>query len=134
VDGLVETNVTGFVIPIPFSNSISEVEIQHNNIVFTEINPFSGLLHNAIGLMPDHGFIKKLEQRRNTLHNKISEIEVKIEEDDLIGTISKLDHDIKDKLEKWLVNDYQINDPLQFLKGEILDLINEIIDRLELQL
>jgi hypothetical protein len=55
---------------------------------------------------------------------------------DAQGEISpeeKLKNDIRDKLMKWLV-DYEIKDPLELSKNEILDLVDEIIYRLSLQI
>ena len=53
-----------------------------------------------------------------------------IEQDELRGAVNKLKFDIKDKFEKWLVDDYQKENPEQLSKVEVIGLIQAIIDRL----
>jgi len=128
--GYVETDVTGFSFAIPYPEGASKVILKHNEQVLTEIDPNTKLLHDAIDAIPDYGFIKNPKQNRNALQNKVDEVEVKINEGNILDARNKLKFDIRDKLEKWLVNDYQKETPLQYSKTEILNLVDEIINRL----
>ncbi|RSN75596.1 hypothetical protein D6D85_05845, partial [Candidatus Methanodesulfokora washburnensis] len=131
--GVIETNITGFVFPIPFPENVSKITIQHENITVLEINPNTKLLHDAIDSIPDYGFINNPDQRRNALHNKINAVEKMLEKKNFKGAVEKLDHDIRDKLEKWLV-DYEIENPEQLTKNAVISLVDEIIRRLSLQI
>jgi len=51
-----------------------------------------------------------------------------LEEKDSEGAKNKLEEDIKDKLEKWLVV-YEKENVLQFSKDEIIDLVDKLIER-----
>ena len=53
-------------------------------------------------------------------------------EDNYDEAKDKLENDVRDKLDKWLVDDYQVTDPLQLSKEEIIELVNEIINRFNL--
>jgi len=128
--GEFDIDPASFVLAIPYPENTYKVQIKHNEKILTEINPNSKLLHDAVDLIPDHGFIDNPEQRRKALHNKINEVEIKIEEGDIIDAKNKLEFDIKDKLEKWLIDDYQ-KDTLQYSKDEIIDLVDEVIGRLD---
>ncbi|WP_161969704.1 hypothetical protein [Candidatus Methanodesulfokora washburnensis] len=56
-----------------------------------------------------------------------------LEQKNFRGAVEKLQHDIKDKLVKWL-KDYEVDDPLQLTKKEVISLVDEIIRRLSLQI
>lgn len=131
--GIVEIDVTAFAFVIPYPETASEIKIQHNGEVLATFNPSMKLLHDAIDSIPDHGFTKNPEQRRNSLHHEIDAVEKMLDANGIKGAIHKLEHDIKDKLEKWLVDDYPLENPLQLPKTEIINLVNKIIVRLTIQ-
>ncbi|MFH7860285.1 MAG: CARDB domain-containing protein [Candidatus Aenigmatarchaeota archaeon] len=131
---IIETNVTGFVFPISFAKNIAMIKIQYNNITIFEINPYIKLLHDAIDCIPENAFVKDGIGRRKALHNKINEIEEKIMKNLIIDARNKLKFDLRDKLQKWLIDNYEITYPLQLSKNEILDLVDEIINRLNIQI
>ncbi|AFC99078.1 hypothetical protein Mtc_0307 [Methanocella conradii HZ254] len=96
-----------------------------------ELDPNTKLLHDMVDSIPDKGFDKNAEQRRNALHNKIDAVEKTLSENDSNGATNKLQNDIKDKLEKWLV-DYEPDNPTQPTKAEALSLVDEITNRLSI--
>ena len=57
-----------------------------------------------------------------------------IEQDNLKGAVNKLKFDIKDKFEKWLVDGYEVENSLQLSKEEVIELVDEIIERFNLML
>lgn len=128
--GAADIDPAYFSLEIPYPENAFKVHIKHNEKILTEINPNTKLLHDAINLIPNHGFIDNPEQRRKALYNKINEVEIKIEDGDIKDANNKLEFDIRDKLEKWLIDDYQ-KDTLQYSKDEIIDLVDEVIARLD---
>jgi len=129
----VKTDSAPFVFAIPYSENTSRIQIQYKEEMLIKINPNTKLLHDGVDSIPDHGFINNPEQHRNALHNKIEAVEKMIEQDNLKGAVNKLKFDIKDKLEKWLVDDYQKENPEQLSKVEVIELIRAVIDRLSNQ-
>ncbi|MFQ6049969.1 MAG: CARDB domain-containing protein, partial [Candidatus Paceibacterales bacterium] len=129
----IETGVTGFAFTIPYPEDTSKIQIQYNDETLIEIDPNTKLLHDAVDLIPDYGFVKNPEQRKNALHHKIEAVERMIDRGNFKGAVNKLEHDIKDKIEKWLV-DYQKEEIEQFSKVEIIELVDEIIYRLSLMI
>jgi len=128
--GAVEVDVAPFVFTIPYPEATSGIQIWHNGEVLTDLRPGSKLLHDALDLIPDHAFINNPAQRRNALHTKIDRVETMIEGGHLRAAIRVLERDIKDKFEKWLVDDYSVESPLQLSKAEVIDLAEAIIGRL----
>ena len=63
----------------------------------------------------------------------IEAVEKMLDKNNVKGAVHKLEHDIKDTIEKWLVDDYSLQSPLQLSKTEIINLINKIIVRLTIQ-
>jgi len=43
----------------------------------------------------------------------------------------ELEHDIKDKLEKWVIDGYEEETPTQYSKDAILELVDRLIVRLQ---
>ena len=132
--GIIETNITAFAFAITYPENASLIRLQYNDETLAEFNPNTKLLDDAVDSIPDYCFVKNPEQRRNALHNKISVFNKMQDNNHILGAIHKLDHDIKDKLEKWLVDDCQKEFPVQLTKDEIIELVNEIISRLDLML
>ena len=134
--GVIETNITGFAFAIPFPDTTSTIQIRYNNETIITLNPNTKILHDAIDSIPDHGFVDNPKRvgRRKALHNKIDAIEQMLAENNIIGARNKLKFDVKDKLQKWLVDDYEKTNPLQLTKDEVLALIDEIVNRLNIQI
>jgi hypothetical protein len=128
--GIMETDIAPFGLSVPYTPDTSRVEISQNGQIIAEFNPNIKLLHDAVDLIPSTGFEKNPDQRRKALHNEIDAIEKILTEGNFQGAIQKLEHDIKDKLDKWLVDDYPREDLLQYAKDEIIDLVNKTIQRL----
>jgi len=130
--GGVEKGVSGFAFVIPYPENTSKIQIQHNEEILVGLNPNTKLLHDTVDSIPEYGFVNNADQRKNALHNKIDAVEKMLEENNFQGAVYKLEHDIKDKVEKWLVDDYQKESVEQFSKNEIIRLLDEIVQRLKL--
>ena len=132
--GVIETDVAGFAFAIPYPENTSKIRIQHNGETLIEIEPNTQLLHDAVDSIPDYGFVVRSAERRNALHNKINAVEKMIRKNNIWSATRKLEHDLKDKLEKWLVESYQKENPGQLSKDEVIRLVDEIIQRFSLLL
>lgn len=130
--GVVETDFAGFAFVIPYPENTSEIKVKHNGQTLTKIRPDRRLLHDAVDYIPKYGFIKNADQRRKALHNKIDEFETKIENNEIQDARNKLEHDIKDKFEKWLVDGYQKENPGQLSKDEVISLVDNILERFDI--
>ncbi|MHC4258968.1 MAG: Ig-like domain-containing protein [Planctomycetota bacterium] len=128
--GIVETDYAGFAFVISYPENASRIQIQHNGQTLTEFNPNCKLLHDAVDSIPEYGFVGNAEQRLKALHKKIDEIEAKIGNNEIQDAMNKLKFDVRDKLEKWLVDGYQPQNPLQLSKGEVIELVDNIVGRL----
>jgi len=127
--GIIETDSAGFAFVLPYPENTLTIKIQHNGQRLIEINPHTKLLHDAIDSVPDYGYINNPKQLRNALHNKIEQIEARIKDIEIQEAVNKLRLDLRDKLEKWLVNGYQPQNPLQLSKDEIIQLVDNILNR-----
>lgn len=132
--GITILDFAPFVLAVPYPKNTFGIRIQYEGTILVDINPNIKLLHDAVDSIPDHGFANNAEERRNVLHNKIEAVEEMIEQGNLKGAVNKLEFDIKDKLEKWLIDDCEVEDPRQLTKKEVIELINAIIERLNLML
>ncbi|MCJ7646386.1 hypothetical protein MUO65_05745, partial [bacterium] len=128
--GIIETDFAAFTLAIPYNTNVSKLQIQYLGEKLLEINPNIKLLHHGVDSIPDYGFVKNPDERRNALHNKIDALEKMIEQGKFYDAIDKLKYDIQDKFRKWLVDGYQKENPLQLSKEEIIALVEEIIKRL----
>lgn len=128
--GVVQTDVTAFSFLIPYPVDAATVRIESESGTLVVVNPVTKLLHDAVESIPDHGFAHKPNQHRRALHNKIYEVETKVENNDFEGAANKLEFDIRDKLHKWLVDAYQVESPLQMSKADVLGLVDDCLYRL----
>lgn len=127
---ILDIDYAGFTLAIPYSEATSRIRIQHNGENLIEVNPNTKLLHDAVDSIPDHGYINNPDQRRNALHNKIDALEKMIERGGLTFAMLKLERDVKCILQKWLVDDYSVESPLQLTKVEVISLVQTMIERL----
>ncbi len=79
--------------------------------------------------IPSFGFVNDPEQRRGALSNKLDAMEHMLQVNNTFGAAQKLKFDIRDKIEKWVV-DYLPQNSLQLSKGFILNLLDRTISRL----
>lgn len=130
--GVVDIDVTGFAFVLPYQKDVSRIQITHLGDVLTDVDVTTKLLHDAIDSIPDEGFVDyppefrhnpPSEKLRKVLHNKIEEVQEKIEQNDIQGAINKLVHDIRVRLLNWLIG-YQKSDPTQLSKDDILNLVD----------
>jgi len=129
--GVTESEIAGFTIIIPYSKNVTTIQIVHNNQIISEVNSNAKTLLDAIGLIPDYGFDHDPEERRMSLAEKIMAFEQMIETNRPKPAVNKLIMDIRDKITKWIKDDYEIETPLQYTKQKVLDLIDEIYLRIE---
>ncbi|MEM2111895.1 MAG: hypothetical protein QXX08_08480, partial [Candidatus Bathyarchaeia archaeon] len=126
----IQLEIGVFMLTIPYPEKALFLEIVHKGEKLLELDITTTLLHHAVDAIPDFGFVKNPDQRRNALHNKINEINEKIQSGDIESAVNKLQFDVKPKLEMWLIDNYQPEDVFQYSKAEIISLVNEMIERL----
>lgn len=94
-------------------------------------DPNQVLIQDLIYYIPDNAFDKNPDEKRKVLQNMFEEVGSMIESGKIAKAITKLNDDVKDKIQKWLVDDYVPESPQFMTKTEILETIDEIIARLE---
>jgi hypothetical protein len=129
-DGIIkmETGVMGFTIPYP--KEVATIQLTHSGEVIGEFNPHEQLLGESFRAIPDSAFGTDQAQRKAELQNDINEINSLIEQQNVLGARNKLEQ-VKVKLQDWLIDGYQTEDPLQLTKIEVIDVIDNILSRLE---
>ena len=121
----------GFRFTIPYPSQTAEIIIKKSEEVLIEVNPQSKTLHDAIDGIPDHGFEKNPDQRRKALQNKVSALENMLDANNFKGAVKKLQKDIRPHLEDSLLEEYPVENPLQLTKNEVLELVDNIITRIQ---
>lgn len=114
---------------LPFPEE-TEVLVAKHDGVETRINPIERSVRDAINAIPDAGFINRPEQRREALFNKLDAIDRQMEQEKFRAAKRKMKRDIRDKLERWLRQNYDsaANQPT---KQDMLNLVDDMIFRLE---
>ncbi len=126
----VETNVSGFAFAIPYPENTSTATLVFQNQTLFKFDPREKVLSDAINSIPDRGFINNPSQRRNALLNKANAIMMILQHNNIKGAIQKLESDMKDKADKWLV-DFQKESSLEVSKEDFIRVINNTIERIE---
>jgi len=134
--GIVETDVAPFALAIPFPDDVWSMQVIRGQAVLIQVEPSMELLHDAVDLIPDSAFLPKPEtneERRLALHNTLEAVEVMIAGGKLRPAIKTLQRAVGTELERWLRDDFIEENPLFYDKDRILNLLNEVISRLEVQ-
>lgn len=126
----VETDIAPFGFAIPFPGDAAIVQVSKNGVVLGEAHTTSKLLSDVVALIPDDGFLKNPSQRRNALLNKIEALDGQLAAGDLNGALGKLENDVRKHVDRWLLDEYLVSSPLEYTKSEILELIDELLERL----
>lgn len=122
-----ETDVFAFAVPFP--ETAAAVEAERDGTV-TRLNPVERSLRAAIDRLPDDAFTHSPDDRRAALDDKLDDVDEMMAERKYRPAKRKLQRDVRDKLEKWLRDDYDTS-ALQPTKEELLALVADMIARLE---
>jgi hypothetical protein len=124
------TSTVPFAFSVPFPATAFEIQVVSSDQVLVQEIVYAGLLSDAVASLPDVGFTKNPIQRRNALENKVRAFDAILEAGNLAAAANKLDNDIRTSLEQWLVDDYPTQSARQYTKAAILELVDEILERL----
>jgi len=87
----------------------TEIRMEGNAAMFAFIDnfkmnwgPTTGDINDYIQNIPDNCFKNNPEQRKNAFENKLNAVQQMIDNGEYQDAINKLEHDIKDKVEKWI--------------------------------
>jgi hypothetical protein len=113
---------------MPLEDTATKVKIETENGE-TSFNPLSGAFSEKVAKLPDAAFKRNPEERRNALFNKSEAVAEQIEQRAYQAAKQKMERDIRNKVKKWLKDDYDsaANQPD---KADIFNLIDNISNRL----
>lgn len=128
-NGKVEIDENIFVGHIPLLEETYKIAFEINGTE-TTITPHTELLFDAVSGIPDNGFERVPDQRRRALNEKLDAIEKQMDRKAFRGAKQNLKNDFRDKIEKWLKDEYDAA-ANEFTKQEMLDLVDDMLSRLE---
>jgi hypothetical protein len=129
-DAEIDLDRAPFTLAVPFPEKVVTLQVVHNGVVIGTTDILTKLLNDAIDGIPASGVINNPEQRRNALHQKVNEVEDKIQAKDITDAVNKLNFDIKANLDRWLIDNYSLDNELQYSKPKLLGLVDELIARI----
>jgi hypothetical protein len=118
-----------FAFTVAYPPNSAAVEIgKAGGKVLVRFAPATKLLLDALRSAPDQAFGAVPEEGRKALLNKVQALGQMISEGHTLEAAHKLEHDIKPRIEEWLQP--TATTPLQVSKEELLDLVDELSERL----
>lgn len=118
-----------FEFAVPFPEEAASLEAERDGTV-TRLNPIERSLREAIARVPDAAFRRSPDDRREAFNDKLDSIDEMMEKNKYHQAKMKMEKDIRERVEEWIRDDYETG-PLQPTKQELLDLVNDMIARLE---
>ena len=118
----------GFVVPYPAN--AGSVQIVRNNQVLTKANITTGLLRVAIQSIPATAFRHNADNHRKQLLKQCDLIDVDLSNGNTVAAINKMQNNIRVHFVQWLNDNYPTTSPLQYTKPGILQLVDELVQRL----
>lgn len=98
--------------------------------VTTGVVPVKKQLEGLPRKIPANGFKNDAEERKQALEDKIASIGGMVEKQKFRPALNKLRRDLRDKLKKWLKDDYETA-PNLYTKQEAIDVVDSVITRVE---
>lgn len=95
----------------------------------TTVNPLYRSLVDALDRLPDAAFGRHASKRRHALDQKLAAVNRQMQRGAFQAAARKTDRDVKDKFDKWLVEDAD-SGAAQHSKTELLELATEVVERL----
>jgi hypothetical protein len=130
----VQTTSGPFSFSMEYPRSTLSVELYKNEEMLKRFQPLSKLLHDGIDSIPPRGFKdgdRLADKRRKALHNKANVVDKLIESKKYVQASNKLGNDLVRTIEQWIVDAYTKESPSELTKGEVIELINRLINRLQ---
>lgn len=130
--GVVPTSAAAISMRLPYPREVARVQFLKNGVVLADHDPLVKTLRDAVAAVPDRAYSKQPAERRNALLNKVGAFEKMMTQKNRTGALQKLRQDIQPHVGEWMVG-HDKESPVEFTKAELLDLINQIAARLEIQ-
>lgn len=124
----VDTSPFGFA--VPYSAKAQIAQFKRGNQVLSKEVIASNLLRSAIDAIPESGFTSSPEESKKTLKDQVENFETLITKGDVQEASKVLKDNIRTNLEKNLKDNYQVKSPLEYTKPSILELVDELSQRL----
>jgi hypothetical protein len=124
-------SLSPFVLTIPAPSMTSTLEVRWGSDILHSFNLGQGSLETAIRWIPEHGFRKQPDQRRRVLLSKVEAFERMLSQGDTRAAANKLRNDIRKHVDAWVLDSYEVESPNYFLKHDVLQVIEDLLDELE---
>jgi len=128
--GAQPVDVVPLVITVPYSKTAAAIEILRTGQILTRVSPISKTLADAIEAIPDFGFVRDPEELRAALLNKAKAIDKMLSVGANNGAYHAIFHDLRPKIQLWLVDGYTKTAPDQLEKSEVLFVIDGVLNRI----
>jgi uncharacterized repeat protein (TIGR03803 family) len=120
-----------FTVESAYPAGATAIQLVRNGSVLVRVNIATKLLRDAIAALPDAAFTRNPTQMRNALLNKVDAFDVQLAGGAKAGASKKLKNDIRKSLTDWLVDSYVTHSKLEYTKQQVLDLVDELLGRLQ---
>jgi Putative Ig domain len=125
------TTSAPFAFSLPYPANAAQVQITRAGALLFRVNIASKLLSDAIRSIPDYGFVRNQSQLRNALLLNVNAMDLQLSAGNTGGAAQLLQNEIRTQLVNWLIDGYTTQTPLEYTKQQILDLVDELVGRLE---
>jgi uncharacterized repeat protein (TIGR03803 family) len=126
-----DVNAVPFTVESAYPAGATAIQLVRNGSVLVRINIAPKLLRDAIAALPDAAFTRNPTQMRNALLNKVDAFDAQLAGGAKAGARNKLRNDIRKSLTDWLVDSYITHSKLEYTKQQVLDLVDELLGRLQ---
>ena len=114
---------------VPYPEELDTIVFDHEEMT-TFVDPRGSLLASAKDRIAEESFIKNPEDRLPSLQDKLDSVDNQLQNSAYRGAYNKLTNDVRPRVEEWLHDDAAV--PANYYtKSELLDLIDDVIARLE---
>lgn len=120
-------------VTLPFTAAAKSVQIVRDGKVLTQVSVGQKLLRDAINAIPGFGFARNAAHLRKALQNDVDTLQKMLESGNSHGALQKLTHDLRPKVQRWIIDGYIKGTPVQLEKTEVLMVIDRVIEQVRQQ-
>lgn len=128
---IVQTDSVPLMLALEYPSAAARIRIRRGNQTLTELDVASHSLRALVMAIPDRAFERNASERRRALLEKVDAFESIMKKPNFRPACEKLIKDIRDKLEKWVI-EYK-GQPDELSKAIVLARLDRIAERIALR-
>ncbi len=130
-----QTDVAPYSFAMEYPLDVVTLQLWHKGEVLEEFDTASKLLHDTVDNLPDEAFATenqtKIQLWREELHDLINDASNESNSGEFGGASSIINSDLRNAVDRWILDNYTSQDPMNTDKEQLLTILEDSVDRFD---